>query len=112
MLTGDSEMSEWNLGTSGLLIEREGPIVWCTIDRPQARNALTPAMYLGIKRAVRFLNKDEHARCLILTGRDDVFSSGGALGGRTKPGDEPVPTGLNYELLPFLAIRESMAPVI
>jgi enoyl-CoA hydratase len=40
------------LGTSKLRLEREGPIAWCVIDRPEARNALTPAMYFGLKRAV------------------------------------------------------------
>ena len=35
------------LGTSDLRLERDGPIAWCTIDRPAARNALTPAMYYG-----------------------------------------------------------------
>lgn len=105
-------MSEWNLGTSGLRIERDGPIAWCIIDRPRARNAMTPAMYLGMKRAIQFVNKDSEARCLIITGSGDVFSPGGDLGGRSEPGDEPTPQGLTHELLPFIAIRESTAPVI
>jgi enoyl-CoA hydratase/carnithine racemase len=100
------------LGTNSLRIEREGPIAWCVIDRPHARNALTPAMYVGIKRAVRLVNSDPEARALILTGVDDVFAPGGDLGGRKEPGDEPVPQGMTYELLPFVAIRESTAPVI
>ena len=41
-----------DLGTSGLRLERDGPIAWCVIDRPAARNALTPAMYYGVKCAV------------------------------------------------------------
>ena len=44
-------MSE-ELGAAGLRFEREGAVAWCIIDRPQARNAFTPAMYFGIKRAV------------------------------------------------------------
>ena len=47
-----------DLGTGGLRLEREGPIAWCTIDRPSARNAFTPAMYYGIKQAVRLVNSD------------------------------------------------------
>ncbi len=34
-----------DLGAAGLRFERDGGIGWCVIDRPQARNALTPAMY-------------------------------------------------------------------
>ena len=105
-------MSKDNLGTSCLRLEREGPIAWCVIDRPHARNALTPAMYFGIKRAVRLVNADPEARALIITGPGDVFAPGGALGGRYEPGDEPVPEGLSHEILPFIAIRESTAPVI
>ena len=36
-------MGAWQLGTDNLRIEREGLIAWCVIDRPHARNALTPA---------------------------------------------------------------------
>jgi len=45
-----------DLGTPNLRLERQGSIAWCTIDRPAARNALTPAMYYGIKRAVQLVN--------------------------------------------------------
>jgi enoyl-CoA hydratase len=105
-------MSDWNLGTKCLRIEQDGPFAWCIIDRPHARNALTPAMYLGVKRAIRHVNQSKDARCLIITGTNDVFSPGGDLGGRSEPGDEPTPQGLTHELLPFIAIRESTAPVI
>jgi enoyl-CoA hydratase len=99
------------LGTSNLRLEREGPIAWCVIDRPGARNALTPAMYFGIKRAVRLVNRDNDLAALIITGTGDVFAPGGDLGGRSEPGDEPVPD-IGHDMLPFLAIRDSRAPVV
>ncbi|MHB8464161.1 MAG: enoyl-CoA hydratase/isomerase family protein [Acidimicrobiales bacterium] len=99
------------LGTSNLRLERDGPITWCIIDRPAARNALTPAMYFGIKRAVRLVNADPNPAALIITGVGDVFAPGGDLGGRTEPGDEPTPD-IGADILPFLAIRDSRAPVI
>jgi len=105
-------MSDWNLGTKNLRIEREGPIAWCIIDRPHARNALTPSMYFGIKKAVQLVNADKELRALIITGTGDVFAPGGDLGGRYEEGDEEVPSGLAYECLPFVSIRESAAPVI
>jgi enoyl-CoA hydratase len=97
------------LGTSHLSLEREGPIAWCTINRPKARNALTPAMYFGIKRAVQLANSDPELAALIITGVDDVFTSGGDL--RNEP-DETVPPVVDEELLPFLTMRNSAAPVI
>src|SRR5689334_24010899 len=100
------------LGTTNLHFEREGSIAWCRIDRPAARNALTPAMYYGIKRAVHLVNADPDLAALIITGTGDVFAPGGDLGGRSEDKEEPVPVGLTHEMLPFLAIRDSRAPVI
>src|SRR5687768_6732783 len=99
------------LGTPSLRFERDGSIAWCTIDRPAARNALTPAMYYGIKQAVRIVNADPDLAALIITGTGDVFAPGGDLGGRSEPG-ESVPPEVGLDILPFLEIRDSRAPVI
>jgi enoyl-CoA hydratase/carnithine racemase len=99
------------LGTSSLRLERDGSIAWCVIDRPQARNALTPAMYYGLKRAVRLVNDAPDLAALIITGVDDVFAPGGDLGGRSEPGDA-FPEAMGQDILPFVAIRDSPAPVI
>jgi enoyl-CoA hydratase/carnithine racemase len=101
-----------DLGTPCLRLERDGVIAWCVIDRPAARNALTPAMYFGLKRAVRLVNTDPDLAALIVTGTGDVFAPGGDLGGRAEAGEAPVPDSLGAEILPFLAIRDSPAPVI
>lgn len=100
-----------DLGAAGLRFERDGVIAWCHIDRPEARNALTPAMYFGIKRAVRLVNADPDLAALVITGTGDVFAPGGDLGGRSQPGDT-APPDIGHEFLPFLTIRESRAPVI
>jgi enoyl-CoA hydratase len=100
-----------DLGAAGLRFEREGTVAWCIIDRPHARNAFTPAMYYGIKRAVRLVNREPDLSALIITGTGDVFSSGGDLGGRAEPGDD-VPDVDGPEALPFLTIRDSQAPVV
>jgi len=100
-----------DLGAGGLKFKREGPIGWCTIDRPAARNAFTPAMYYGLKRAVRLVNSDPDLAALIITGTGDVFAPGGDLGGRAEPGDN-LPDGIGHDVLPFLTIRDSRAPVI
>ena len=101
-----------DLGAAGLRFERDGVIGWCVIDRPAARNALTPAMYYGIKRAVHLVNEDPGLAALIITGTGDVFAPGGDLGGRSEPGDD-LPAGLTGEdVLPFLTIRDSRAPVV
>ncbi len=100
-----------DLGTPHLRLEREGPIAWCVIDRPSARNAFTPAMYYGLKRAVQLVNTDPDLGALVITGVDDVFAPGGDLGGRREEG-EVTPDAVGADVLPFLAIRDSPAPVI
>ncbi len=101
-----------DLGAAGLRFEREGSLGWCVIDRPAARNALTPSMYFGVRRAVHLVNTDPDLAALIITGTGDVFAPGGDLGGRSEPGDVAPPDALGHDLLPFIAIRESPAPVI
>src|SRR5438067_1437407 len=100
-----------DLGTPALRFEREGSLAWCVIDRPSARNAITPAMYFGLKRAVWLVNSDPDLAALIITGTGDVFAPGGDLGGRYDEG-ESVPPITGHEMLPFLTIRDSVAPVI
>ncbi|MBX6387863.1 MAG: enoyl-CoA hydratase/isomerase family protein [Frankia sp.] len=100
-----------DLGAAGLRFEREGVIGWCYIDRPHARNAFTPAMYYGLKRAVRLVNEDKDLAALIITGTGDVFAPGGDLGGREEPEDR-LPEGIGNDILPFLTIRDSRAPVV
>jgi enoyl-CoA hydratase len=100
-----------DLGATGLRFERDGVIGWCIIDRPEAKNAFTPAMYFGIKHAVHLVNRDPELEAMIITGTGDVFAAGGDLGGRSQPGDLPVPD-IGHEILPFLTIRDSRAPVV
>jgi enoyl-CoA hydratase/carnithine racemase len=105
-------VTENELGTPHLRFERDGSIAWCTIDRPAKRNALTPAMYFGIRRAVHLVEAEPGLAALILTGVGDVFAPGGDLGGRTEPGEEPVPDGVGTDVLPFLTVRDSRVPVV
>ena len=82
-----AENSRDDLGAGGLRLEREGSIGWLYIDRPHARNAFTPAMYWGIKKAVHLVNADPDLAALIITGTGDVFAPGGDLAGRVDPGE-------------------------
>jgi enoyl-CoA hydratase len=106
------EALDVDLGTGALRMERTGSVAWCVIDRPSARNALTPAMYYGVKRAVQLVNTSEELAALVITGTGDVFAPGGDLGGRSEPGESRPEVATGTDVLPFLAIRDSQAPVI
>jgi len=58
---------------------REGPVAWLTIDRPEARNALSAAVRAGLWDGVRRFVADD-AAVLVLTGAGDrAFCAGGDL---------------------------------
>jgi len=57
---------------AGLRVERHGHVEVLTLDRPDARNALTFELYAELERAVR----ETTARCLVVTGADPSFCSG------------------------------------
>ena len=52
--------------------EEQGHVGVITLDRPEARNALTHTTYAELERAVR----ETAARCLVVTGADPAFCSG------------------------------------
>jgi enoyl-CoA hydratase len=69
------------------LVEREGHMLVVTLNRPEAKNALSGGMLAGMYRAWRTLDEDPDVRVAILTGRGDVFCAGAdlkAMGGKEK----------------------------
>jgi enoyl-CoA hydratase len=106
------EPESYDLGTRFLRFERAGHLAWCTIDRPGSRNALSAAMYFGVKRAVRLVNAMPEPTALIVTGVGDVFAPGGELRGQVED-PNPVLEHLGAaDVLPFEALRHSLAPVV
>ncbi|MDO9380238.1 MAG: enoyl-CoA hydratase [Nocardioidaceae bacterium] len=64
-------------GTEELLVSSAGGVLTCTLNRPQARNALTWAMYDGIHRACDQVDADPDLRALVLVGAGDrAFAAG------------------------------------
>jgi enoyl-CoA hydratase/carnithine racemase len=58
----------------------EGGVAWLTIERPEARNALSAAVREGLFAGTRRFNGDEQAKVLVLTGAGDkAFCAGGDL---------------------------------
>jgi enoyl-CoA hydratase/carnithine racemase len=57
--------------TDELLYERRGAIAFLTFNRPQARNALTWAMYEGLYACCEHVDGDERVRVLVLRGAGD-----------------------------------------
>lgn len=58
---------------------RDGHVATLTLNRPQARNAMTPAMGEEIARAVEEVRADAAVRVLVVSGAGKAFSGGGDL---------------------------------
>jgi len=63
-------------------VERVGV---CRLNRPEARNALSPEVMDELAGAVEGFDRDPEVRCIVIAGSDTVFAAGadiGALAGR------------------------------
>jgi methylglutaconyl-CoA hydratase len=96
-----------------LLLERSGPVVRLTINRPQRRNALTDAVLLGLRDAVVEASRDASVRAIVLTGAGDkAFCAGADL----TPGDTPFQPDFARLTLPMAdllrAVHDCRVPLI
>jgi enoyl-CoA hydratase len=76
-------------GTEHCLIERQGHVAIVVMNRPEARNALSPAMLVGMADAWEAIDADDDIRCAILTGAGGTFCSGMDLKAFSAPGENP-----------------------
>lgn len=64
-------------GVHGLVVERDGSVGRCLIDRPESRNALSPDLLNRLREAVADLAADPGVLAIVITGRGgSAFSSG------------------------------------
>ncbi len=71
---------DWFTKYEGLSFERKDHgVLWMTIDRPEAMNATTAAMHLGLSRVWDDINDDDETRVVVVTGRGKAFSAGGDM---------------------------------
>jgi enoyl-CoA hydratase len=69
-------MAELDISTESCIVEQEGHVLTVTLNRPEAKNAFTPQMLLGMYRAWRRLDEDDNLYCGILTANGDTFCAG------------------------------------
>jgi len=73
-----TERSEQS-GDPTLLFERQGGVATLTLNRPEARNALTTGLFLEMERVLLEVEKDDAVRAVVLTGAGRSFSAGADL---------------------------------
>ena len=63
--------------TQELLYDKRGEVGWITFNRPQARNALTFAMYEGLAEICQRITHTREVKALVITGAGDkAFAAG------------------------------------
>lgn len=67
-------MSPEDLAAVGLRLDVDGPVATVTLDRPDVRNAQTPAMWLALAEIGRTLPGG--VRVVVVTGTGETFSAG------------------------------------
>ncbi|MSR11536.1 MAG: enoyl-CoA hydratase [Gammaproteobacteria bacterium] len=66
---------------SHLLVSRAGAVVTLTMNRPEARNALSMEMRAQLSDVLHDIEVDQSVRCVVLTGAGDHFMAGGDVKG-------------------------------
>jgi 2-(1,2-epoxy-1,2-dihydrophenyl)acetyl-CoA isomerase len=62
---------------SDLVVEKLGPVLSLTLNRPQSLNAFSPDMILGLKNALIEAQTDLDTQVIVLSGAGRSFSAGG-----------------------------------
>ena len=69
-------MAELEISTKNCIVEQEGNVLIVTLNRPEAKNAFSPEMLLGMYKAWRLLDERDDLYCAILTANGDTFCAG------------------------------------
>jgi isohexenylglutaconyl-CoA hydratase len=64
-----------------LIVERDGPVLEVTMNRPEARNALSPTMVRELTEVFQQARDDAEVRAVVLAGAGGTFCAGGDLKG-------------------------------
>lgn len=97
--------------TNATLYEVRNGAAWITLNRPEARNALSSELVNELYNHLGDANKDDQARCIVITGADPAFCSGADL--KSPPGQAIDGGGRSVPYADALqAIVDSEKPVI
>jgi 2-(1,2-epoxy-1,2-dihydrophenyl)acetyl-CoA isomerase len=77
-------------GTDELLASIESGILTLTLNRPEARNAMSRAMNQALQDQLAAAELDPAVRCIVLTGAGKGFCAGGDVKGMAASGDGTV----------------------
>ena len=65
-----------SLPQQNVLVRVEDGIAWVTLNRPSKRNAFNPGIVFEMVQVMDVLEREDSARCVVITGAGDAFSAG------------------------------------
>jgi 2-(1,2-epoxy-1,2-dihydrophenyl)acetyl-CoA isomerase len=83
----ESNATTLDTGTSDLLATLEAGMLTLTLNRPEARNAMSRAMNQALQQQLAAAELDPAVRCIVLTGAGKGFCAGGDVKGMAAAGD-------------------------
>lgn len=91
-----------------IIVQKKGAVAWITLNRPQARNALSLGLLTELGSAIEDIKKDDGVRVVVITGAGQAFSAGVDLKGGSEGIARLIPEGRKT----YRAIEELDRPVI
>ncbi|MEI6545720.1 MAG: enoyl-CoA hydratase/isomerase family protein, partial [Burkholderiales bacterium] len=82
--------SQIDTGTPDLLASLDAGVLTLTLNRPDARNAMSRAMTQALGEQLAAAELDPAVRCIVLTGAGKGFCAGGDVKGMAASGDGTV----------------------
>ena len=58
----------------------DGHVALCRLNRPEARNALSPELMADLAEQIERFDVDSEVRCIVIAGSDEVFAAGADIG--------------------------------
>jgi len=83
-------MEKIDTGTEHLIFEKENGVAVLTMNRPEARNAMSGEMNEAMRATLEEVELDPTVRCVVLTGAGKGFCAGGDVKGMASSGDGTV----------------------
>ncbi len=102
------------MSDSAVLYRRRGLVGLVTLNRPDARNSMSPELLDAFGRAVSEARDDTQIRCLVLTGTGSCFSAGADLNASMQRRDaDKTPQERSFAMYePFLKVLDIEVPVV
>ena len=111
------------MASTDIIESFDGEVATVTLNRPQARNALTLEMMKTLEKVMSRLALDSRTRCVVLTGAGGAFCAGGDIGNfqpakaeddgrRAKANDQELIAGLRRRMTLCEIIHEMPKPTL